>query len=212
MDLNKYKIVEEGLFNRLSRDDIKYNKINQIIKEKYPDLWQKEQSDRRKAIGNIIKTLKNLSQKHNGKLVAGIKFMVPAVLPPDDPDYWDVTGWDGFLNEPVPTNPPTRSNIEYMGIPDWEITFLDYDVWEWADHHPECTNVRDEILSGEFPDGIAAALRIAETAFKSNRYFYYISCGGDWDGGGYEIVLKPSDRILKLAYSLGYSKLPTPTK
>ena len=38
-----------------------------------------------------------------------------------------------------------------------------------------------------------------ETKLKESEFFHSIYCGGDWDDGSYEILLKPSKSIQSLA-------------
>ena len=38
-----------------------------------------------------------------------------------------------------------------------------------------------------------------ENKLKGSEFFYKVDCGGDWDDGSYEIILKPSKSIQSLA-------------
>jgi len=82
---------------------------------------------------------------------------------------------------------------------DYEMPLFSYDIWDWVNAHPECTDARDYDQTADYWNEQNAIIADFAAALKGFDFFFSIDCGGDWDDGTMDITFKPSDKIIALA-------------
>ena len=184
--------------------------INKRIMTDHPELWAKEQKERIKAMNDIDRITRSLAQQWNKSTPIGLAFLTRKEFEDmwgEDPEFLP---WVEFTQVPLPARHPSSDNYGgWSGTSQWEISTLSYDIWDYVQEHPEC-NARNFDQCRVFWNSMNSMIEAAKKAYKSNKFYYDFYCGGDWDDGDFEVALRPSDTILKVAYELGYSKWPTP--
>ena len=82
---------------------------------------------------------------------------------------------------------------------DYEDNDTGYDIWDWAQAQDHEINCRDWNETAEWWSILESITKEIENKLKGSEFFYKVECGGDWDDGSYEILLKPSKAIQSLA-------------
>ena len=143
------------------------------------------------------------------KNIPGIEFdsainMIKCFI--DGKDYEDKeTGFDKpyeeffFMNELLPAYTPKESEYSWAYNSEFYVSFFGYDIWDWAQAQDHEINCRDWDETAEWWSILENITKEIENKLKGSEFFYKVECGGDWDDGSYEILLKPSKSIQSLA-------------
>lgn len=169
------------------------------IAEKYPDLVKREFTNRRKFINQIDVVKRELARDMKNSIGGG-KFQWFDPMIAQDYDEGESLR---FLEELLPSRNPADDKYSWAYYSDYAYALYDYDVWAYAEMKD--ISARDPDLLNEFWDLAKPLDAKAISTLSSSEFFLGIDCGGDWDGGTMDIIMKPSDQILRIAQTeFGY--------
>ena len=95
--------------------------------------------------------------------------------------------------------PPKESEYSWAYNSEFYVSSFGYDIWDWAQAKDHEINCRDWDETAEWWSILENITKEIESKLKGSEFFYKVECGGDWDDGSYEILLKPSKAIQSLA-------------
>ena len=166
-----------------------------------------EMQNRLKFLQSVVKIIRQIGSKHKcswfsfdtGELETYIASIKTGKYRKDSSDF-DVMECN-YLTDVLPAIHPKDSSYdpEWAWLSHFSVDIFGYDIWNWVEAHPECTNARDFDQTREFWEEENQIIKEFAIAFGSSDFFYSIDCGGDWDDGSMCLVMKPSDNILSLA-------------
>ena len=199
---------------------INYEEISQKLADMYPDDTKKEFDNRRKYLKTILNDTTDLRKKY--KDTPGINFknnidILKCFI--QEKDYEGIidneSGWYEFyefyeeflfMHKLLPTSTPKEDNYTWAYKSQFTLSVFDYDIWEWVENGPYKedfkTNkriVRDFDDTDEWWSTLENITKDFKSKLSNSEFFYDINYVGDWDDGGYEILLKPSKYIQSLA-------------
>ena len=209
------KVEKSNILNKMTPGkSINYEEISQKLADIYPDDAKKEFDNRRKYLKTILNAITEVSKKY--KNIPGIEFknsidILKCFI--EGKDYEDKdTGWDElyddffFMHSILPIKTPKDDEYSWAYTSEFNISVFNYDIWVWAKLGPYKedfkTNkrlVRDFDDTAEWWSILENITKDFETKLKGSEFFYSVHCGGDWDDGSYDILLKPSKSIQSLA-------------
>ena len=202
------KVEKSNILNKMTPGkSINYEEISQKLADMYPDDAKKEFDNRRKYLKTILNAITEVSKKY--KNIPGIEFdsainMIKCFI--DGKDYEDKeTGFDKpyeeffFMNKLLPAYTPKESEYSWAYNSEFYVSFFGYDIWDWAQAQDHEINCRDWDETAEWWSILENITKEIENKLKGSEFFYKVECGGDWDDGSYEILLKPSKSIQSLA-------------
>lgn len=209
------KVEKSNILNKMTPgNSINYGEISQKLSDMYPDDAKKEFENRKKFLKTILNVTTELSRKY--KNVPGINFknsidILKCFIEGKDYEYKDIS-WNElyddffFMHSILPIKTPKDDEYSWAYISGFNISVFNYDIWAWAELGPYKedfkTNkklVRDFDDTAEWWSILENITKDFESKLKGSEFFYSVDCGGDWDDGTYEIILKPSKSIQSLA-------------
>lgn len=209
------KVEKSNILDKMTPGkSINYEEISQKLADMYPDDAKKEFDNRRKYLKVILNAITEISKKY--KNIPGIEFdsainMIKCFIAGKDYEDND-TGWDKpyeefyFMNELLPAQTPKEDDFSWAYISKFYLSIFNYDIWDWAENGPYKNDfksnkklVRDFDDTAEWWSILENITKDIENKLKGSEFFYKVDCGGDWDDGSYEIILKPSKSIQSLA-------------
>ncbi len=176
-----------------------------------PDIINNEFNLRKNELTKIVNIIDQISKKY---AINGIKFNQSQILNYiKNPKNIGDDLFCYILLDPLPDKSWNnyKDNYTWAYESGFNIEIFDYDLYEWADYeyktkyHDGTVNIRDSKINNKFYkiiDNITKDISNKLTGFKCVSD---ISCGGDWDGGTYDIIFKPSEEFIKNAQKYGFN-------
>ena len=209
------KVEKSNILNKMTPGkSINYGEISQKLADMYPDDAKKEFDNRRKYLKTILNAITEVSKKY--KNIPGIEFdsainTIKCFIAGKDYEDND-TGWDEiyeeflFMHDILPICTPKEDDFSWAYTSKFYLSIFNYDIWDWAENGPYKNDfksnkklVRDFDDTAEWWSILENITKDIENKLKGSEFFYKVDCGGDWDDGSYEIILKPSKSIQSLA-------------
>lgn len=187
--------------------------IGKKIMELYPDEWNKEYNLRLQYLRTINTVINGFSTNIPGITNKDTKNQIKSLL--NDPNYYDIDDSDYdpclFLKHPLPGGIQTKefvSSWPYLVCNIYYVQLFSYDIWNYMENckyknefKNNQRNIRDPEHTKEYQDALEKAILYFKNKLSSSNLYLDINCGGDWDDGTFDLILKPSDQFLKFVSS-----------